>query len=83
MSKVTREGSEVYEDRFYEEWQEWKDGDDAQLYDSGYEDGINESIKILKNVIAQPKLNLMPASFVVSVVTATLEETIREKHGMS
>ena len=60
-------------------WQEWEDGDDAQLYDSGYEDGINESIKILKNVIAQPKLNLMPASFVVSVVTATLEETIREK----
>jgi hypothetical protein len=62
---------------------EWKDGDDSALYDSGYDDGINESIKILKNVAAQPELNKMPASFVVSVVTASLEETMREKYGYS
>jgi len=62
---------------------EWVDGDDSALYDNGWTDGINECIKILKNVAAQPELNKMPASFVVSVVTASLEETMREKYGMS
>jgi|SaaInl5LU_22_DNA_1037371.scaffolds.fasta_scaffold17257_4 hypothetical protein len=60
---------------------EWKDGDDSALYDSGWIDGINECIKILNDVAAQPELNKMPASFVVSVVTATLKETIGESNG--
>ena len=62
---------------------EWKDGDDSALYDSGWTDGVNECISILKNVAAQQELNKMPASFVVSVVTASLEETMREKYGYS
>ena len=75
---MTPEPEEIYND-----WQEWKDGDDSALYDSGYDDGVNECIKILKNIISQPQLNKMPSSFTVSVVIATLEETIREKYGMS
>ena len=53
---------------------EWKDGDDSALYDSGYDDGINKCIEILKNVAAQPELNRLPSSFTVSVVLATLEK---------
>jgi len=53
---------------------EWKDGDDSALYDSGYYDGINKCIKILKSVKAQPELDRMPSSFTVSVVLATLEK---------
>ncbi len=77
MTQVTRVGDEVYEDRFYEDWQEWKDGDDSALYDSGYDDGINECLKILKNAKAQPELDRMPSSFTVSVVIATLEEILK------
>ena len=53
---------------------EWKDGDDSALYDSGYDDGINKCIEILKSVKAQPELDRMPSSFTVSVVLATLEK---------
>ena len=77
MTQVTRVGDEVYEDRFYEDWQEWKDGDDSALYDSGYDDGINECLKILNNAKAQPELDRMPSSFTVSVVIATLEEILK------
>jgi hypothetical protein len=64
-------------------WQEWKDGDDSALYDSGWIDGINECLSILKNIISQPQLNKMPSAFALSVVSASLEETIREKYGYS
>ena len=53
---------------------EWKDGDDSALYDSGYHDGINKCIKILKSIKRQPELDRMPSSFTVSVVLATLEK---------
>jgi ribosomal protein S12 methylthiotransferase accessory factor YcaO len=72
---ITREANEMFEDTI---WEEWKDGDDAQLYDSGYQDGINECIRILKEVAKQPQINRMPSGFAVSVVIATLEETMRK-----
>ena len=65
-------------------WQEWKDGDDSALYNSGWTDGINECLSILKNVKAQTELDRMPSSFIVSVVAGTLRETLKEKtDGMS
>ena len=57
-------------------WQEWKDGDDSALYDSGWIDGINECLSILKNVKAQTELDRMPASFIVALVIATLEDSL-------
>jgi len=57
---------------------EWKDGDDSALYDSGWNDGIDQCIKILSNIKEQPQLDMMPSSFTVSVVLATLKE-IQEK----
>ena len=80
MSKNTMEPEPQ---EIWNAWQEWKDGDDSALYDSGWTDGINECIKILKNIISQPQLNKMPSAFALSVVSASLEETIREKYGMS
>jgi len=68
---------ELEPEEIWNAWQEWKDGDDSALYDSGWTDGINECIKILKNVAAQPELNRLPSSFTVSVVTATLEEILK------
>ena len=64
-------------------WQEWKDGDDSELYDNGRARGINECIKILKDVAAQSELNKMPSSFVVALIIATLEETLKENHALA
>jgi len=69
---MTPEPEEIYND-----WQEWKDGDDSTLYYSGYDEGVNKCIEILKNVKAQPELDRMPSSFTVSVVLATLEEILK------
>ena len=83
MTQVTNNTMEPEPEEIWNAWQEWKDGDDSALYDSGWTDGINECISILKNIISQPQLNKMPSAFALSVVSASLEETIREKHGMS
>jgi hypothetical protein len=53
---------------------EWKDGDDSELYDSGYSDGIIKAIEILDSVRAQTEVDRLPSSFTVSVVIATLRE---------
>ncbi len=77
MTQVTNNTMEPEPEEIWNAWQEWKDGDDSALYDSGWTDGINECIKILKNIISQPQLNKMPSSFTVSVVIATLEEILK------
>jgi hypothetical protein len=74
MAQVTREANEMFEDKFYEDWQEWKDGDDSALYDSGYYDGVIKAVEILDSVRAQPEVDRLPSSFTVSVVIATLRE---------
>ena len=79
MSKNTMEPEPQ---EIWNAWQEWEDGDDSALYDSGWTDGVKECISILKNIISQPQLNKMPSAFALSVVSASLEETIREKYGM-
>ena len=81
MTQVTDNTMEPEPEEIWNAWQEWKDGDDSALYDSGWTDGINECIKILKDVEAQPELNRMPASFIVSVVAGTLREMLKENHG--
>jgi len=81
MTQVTNNTMEPEPEEIWNAWQEWKDGDDSALYDSGWTDGINECIKILKDVEAQSELNKMPSSFVVSVVRASLEEILKENHG--
>ena len=53
---------------------EWKDGDDAALYDEGYLDGITKAITILDSVRLQPEVDRLPSSFTVSVVIATLRK---------
>lgn len=77
MTQVTNNAMEPEPQEIWNAWQEWKDGDDSALYDSGYDDGVNECIKILKNVKAQTELDRMPSSFTVSVVIATLEEILK------
>ena len=53
---------------------EWKDGDDAAIYDEGYLEGITKAITILDNVRAQQEVDRLPSSFTVSVVIATLRK---------
>jgi hypothetical protein len=78
MTQAT--SNEEYDDTpFYELWNEWKDGDDSDLYDSGYSDGIIKAIEILDSVRAQPEVDRLPSSFTVSVVVATLREILKEK----
>ena len=79
MTRVTRQPNEMFEDRLYEDWQEWKDGDDSALYDSGYSDGIIKAIQILDSVRTQSEVDRLPSSFTVSVVVATLREILKGK----
>ena len=53
---------------------EWKDGDDAALYDEGYMDGITKAITILDSVRQQPEVDRLPSGVTVSVVIATLRK---------
>ena len=55
---------------------EWKDGDDAALYDEGYMDGITKAITILDSVRQQPEVDRLPSGFTVSVVIATLRKIL-------
>jgi len=53
---------------------EWQDGDDAEIYDAGYQDGLIKAITILDSVRQQPEVDRLPSSFTVSVVIATLRK---------
>jgi len=53
---------------------EWQDGDDAAIYDTGYQDGLIKAITILDSVRLQPEVERLPSSFTVSVVIATLRK---------
>jgi len=64
-------------DEIWEAWQEWKDGDDSELYDSGYRDGITRAIEILNSVREQDQVDKLPSSFTVSVIVATLREILK------
>jgi hypothetical protein len=66
----------MFEDQI---WEEWQDGDDSALYDSGYSDGIIKSIQILDSVRTQSEVDRLPSSFTVSVVVATLREILKGK----
>ena len=81
MTQVTDNTMEPEPEEIWKAWQEWKDGDDSELYENGRTDGINECIKVLKDVEAQSELNKMPSSFVVSLVAVTLGEMLKENHG--
>jgi hypothetical protein len=76
MTQAT--SNDEYDDTpFYELWNEWKDGDDSDLYDSGYRDGIIKAIEILDSVREQEQVDRLPSSFTVSVVVATLREILK------
>jgi hypothetical protein len=74
MAQVTREANEMFEDKFYEDWQEWKDGDDSALYDSGYQDGLIKAIQIIDSVRDTPDVDLVPFHLTMSAVASTLRE---------
>lgn len=56
---------------------EWQDGDDDEIYQEGYKDGIIKAITILDSVRAQPEVDRLPSGFTVSVVIATLREILK------
>tara|TARA_B110000977_G_C10764468_1_gene372072 strand:+ start:339 stop:557 length:219 start_codon:yes stop_codon:yes gene_type:complete len=62
-------------------WDAWQKWDDGFLYENGRARGINECVRILKDVEALPELNKMPSSFVVALIIASLEETLKENDG--
>ena len=53
---------------------EWRDGDDTQLYDAGYEDGVNYAIKVISNVLDQDRVDTIPSSWMLKVIRHTLQE---------
>ena len=79
MTQVTNNTMEPEPEEIWDAWQEWEDGDDSALYDSGYTDGIIKAIEILNSVRAQSEVDRLPSSFTVSVVIATLREIAKGK----
>ena len=66
-------------EEIWDAWQEWEDGDDSALYDSGYYDGLIKAVEVLDSVRAQSEVDRLPSSFTVSVVIATLREIAKGK----
>jgi hypothetical protein len=79
MTQATNNTMEPEPQEIWNAWQEWEDGDDSALYDSGYTDGIIKAIEILNSVRAQSEVDRLPSSFTVSVVIATLREIAKGK----
>ena len=73
MTQVIRDNKTIRELQAEPDY-EWKDGDDAALYDEGYMDGITKAITILDSVRLQPEVDRLPSGFTVSVVIATLRK---------
>jgi hypothetical protein len=77
-SRITREANEMFEDQF---WEEWEDGDDSAIYDKGYSDGYKDGLirasEILFSVKEQPQVDRLPSSFTVSVILATIREILK------
>jgi hypothetical protein len=66
-----------------EPWTEWKDGDDSDLFDKGHYEGyyeaLEEVLEIVKNLKNKNEVNLLPSSYTLSVVGATLIQMIEER----
>lgn len=75
MTQVIRDNKTIRELQAEPDY-EWKDGDDAALYDEGYVDGITKAITILDSVRQQPEVDRLPSGFTVSVVIATLRKVL-------
>jgi len=75
MTQVIRDNKTIRELQSEPDY-EWKDGDDAALYDEGYRDGITKAITILDSVRQQPEVDRLPSGFTVSVVIATLRNIL-------
>ena len=77
MTRVIRDNKTIFElqeDPGYE----WKDGDDAALYDAGYDegyqDGLIKSIEIINSVRNTENVDRVPFHLTMSAVVATLRE---------
>jgi len=55
-------------------WEEWQDGNDSALYDTGYEDGVNYAISVITNVLDQGNVDNVPASWLLKLIRHTLQE---------
>ena len=55
-------------------WKEWQDGDDSDLYDSGYQDGLIKAIQIINSVRDTPDVELVPFHLTMSAIASTLRE---------
>jgi hypothetical protein len=70
-NRITREPYEMFEDQI---WEEWQDGDDSALYDSGYQDGLIKAIEIVNSVRNTPNVERVPFHLTMSAVASTLRE---------
>ncbi len=78
-------GSEEYDDTpFYELWKEWQDGDDSDLYDSGYQaghyEGIMKALEIINSLRNTENVERVPFHLTMSAVASTLRELLKENN---
>jgi len=70
---IGRQPNEMMEDKI---WEEWQDGDDSALYDSGYYDGVLKAIGIIDGCLEQEQLDRLPASWMLKVIKHTLQTEV-------
>ena len=51
---------------------EWRDGDDTELYDQGYYDGIMKTLEIIDSVRNTENVERVPFHLTMSAVASTL-----------
>jgi hypothetical protein len=79
MTQAT--SNDEYDDTpFYELWNEWKDGDDSDLYDSGYYEGILKALEIINDVRNTENVERVPFHLTMSAVASTLRELLKENN---
>lgn len=54
---------------------EWKDGDDAALYDEGYETAKQDIIKMIEKVLQNEDVDRLPTRMALRVLMASINLT--------
>jgi hypothetical protein len=64
------------EEPFDDSWEEWEDGDDTEIYLSGYRDGLVRAVEIVESAAFQKGIDEVPPSLILPVIIATFRAIV-------
>lgn len=71
MTQAIRNNKTIFELQSEPDY-EWKDGDDAALYEAGYYDGLIKALEIINSVRNTENVERVPFHITMSAVASTL-----------